>query len=99
VLPALERLVAAHPASRVLVVSHVTPMKIMLLQALLAPQVAFRRIHLGVACLCDIDWYRDGTGVVHTLGDTAHLEPAEYSAGTYADTHGGRAGRAVAPGS
>ncbi len=75
VLPALESLVAAHPGAAVLIVSHVTPMKVMLVNALMAPPIALRRIHLGVACLCEIDWYPGGVGVVHSLGDTAHLDP------------------------
>jgi ribonuclease H / adenosylcobalamin/alpha-ribazole phosphatase len=82
VLPALQRLVAAHPAAGVLIVSHVTPIKAMLVEALQAPPVAFRRIHIGVASLSEIDWYPDGVGVVHSLGDTAHLDmPGEAGIG------------------
>lgn len=57
VLAALDSLLAGHPAATVLVVSHVTPMKILLQHALLAPPVAMRRMLLDVACLCEIDWY------------------------------------------
>ena len=73
VLAALDRLLAARPAATVVVVSHVTPMKTLLRHALLAPPQALRRMHLDVACLCEIDWYPGGTGVVHSLNDTAHL--------------------------
>ena len=73
VLAALDRLLAARPGATVLVVSHVTPMKLLLRHALLAPPQALRRMHLDTACLCEIDWYADGTGVVRSLNDTAHL--------------------------
>jgi ribonuclease H / adenosylcobalamin/alpha-ribazole phosphatase len=82
----------------VLVVSHVTPMKILLRHALLAPPAALRRMHLEVACLCEIDWYDGGLGVVRSLGDTAHLQMRNGTFSAYAEQHGGRAGRAAAPG-
>jgi ribonuclease H / adenosylcobalamin/alpha-ribazole phosphatase len=77
VLATLDSLLAGHPAATVLVVSHVTPMKILLQHALLAPPVAMRRMLLDVACLCEIDWYDGGVGVVRALNDTAHLSPWE----------------------
>ena len=73
VLAALDRLTAARPGATVLLVSHVTPMKLLLRHALLAPLQALRRMHLDTACLCEIDWYAGGTGVVRSLNDTAHL--------------------------
>jgi ribonuclease H / adenosylcobalamin/alpha-ribazole phosphatase len=78
VLAALDTLLAEHAGSTVLVVSHVTPIKIVLLRALLAPPAALRRIQLDVACLCEIDWFAAGdVGVVHTVNDTAHLSLPE----------------------
>ncbi|HKA98404.1 MAG TPA: histidine phosphatase family protein [Streptosporangiaceae bacterium] len=73
VLKALDSLLVKHAGSTVLVVSHVTPMKILLLNAMLAPPAALRRIQLDVACLCEIDWYAGGIGVVRSVNDTAHL--------------------------
>jgi broad specificity phosphatase PhoE len=73
VLKALDTLLAEHAGATVLVVSHVTPMKILLLHAMLAPPAALRRIQLDVACLCEIDWYAGGIGVVRSVNDTAHL--------------------------
>jgi broad specificity phosphatase PhoE len=75
VLAALDSLLAEHAGATLLVVSHVTPMKILLLRALLAPAAALRRMQLDVACLCEIDWYRGENGIVRTLNDTAHLSP------------------------
>jgi ribonuclease H / adenosylcobalamin/alpha-ribazole phosphatase len=73
VLAALGSLLAERPGATVLVVSHVTPMKILLLHALLAPPAALRRMQLDVACLWEIDWYAGGAGVVRSVNDTAHL--------------------------
>ena len=77
VLAALDSLLAGHRGATVLIVSHVTPMKILLRHALLAPPAALRRMYLGVASLCEISWYAGGVGVVRTLNDTAHLSPRE----------------------
>jgi broad specificity phosphatase PhoE len=76
VLAALDTLLAEHAGATVLVVSHVTPIKILLLRALLAPLAALRRIQLDVASLCETDWYAAGeVAVVRTVNDTAHLSP------------------------
>jgi len=88
VLPALRR-VLEQPRATVVVVSHVTPMKIALRHALLAPPAAVRRMQLDVACLCEIDWYDGEFGVVRTFNDTAHLHPRELAASTYAEERGG----------
>jgi len=77
VLKALDSLLAERAGATVLVVSHVTPMKILLLHALLAPPAALRRMQLDVACLCEIDWYAGGLGIVRTMNDTAHLSRPE----------------------
>ena len=74
VLAALDRLLARTEPGRVVVVSHVTPMKTVLRHALLAPPPALRRMHLDVACLCEVDWYADGPAVVRSFNDTGHLQ-------------------------
>jgi probable phosphoglycerate mutase len=70
---ARERLMAAHLRQTVLVVSHVTPIKTLLTEALLAPPAAMYRMHLDVGAFSEIDWYTDGPAVVRSLNDTAHL--------------------------
>ena len=70
---ARERLMAGHARETVLVVSHVTPIKTLLTEALLAPPAAMYRMHLDVGSLSEIDWYTDGPAVVRSLNDTAHL--------------------------
>ncbi|WP_174552455.1 bifunctional RNase H/acid phosphatase [Microtetraspora niveoalba] len=70
---ARERIVAEHEGKSVLVVSHVTPIKLLLRFALMAPPEALYRMHLDLACLSVIDYYADGPAVVRALNDTAHL--------------------------
>ena len=77
VLAALGRLLARAQPGRVVVVSHVTPMKTVLRHALLAPPAALRRMHLDVACLCEVNWYADGPAVVRSFNDTGHLRPGD----------------------
>ena len=77
VLAALGRLLARAQPGRVVVVSHVTPMKTVLRHALLAPPAALRRMHLDVACLCEVDWYADGPAVVRSFNDTGHLRAGD----------------------
>jgi ribonuclease H / adenosylcobalamin/alpha-ribazole phosphatase len=57
----------------VLVVSHVTPIKMLVRFALEAPLSSLYRMHLDVASLSVVDWYDDGPAVVRGLNDTAHL--------------------------
>jgi ribonuclease H / adenosylcobalamin/alpha-ribazole phosphatase len=70
---ALDRLLAEHRFATLLLVSHVTPIKIAVCRALLAPPASMFRFHLDVASLCEIDWYADGPANVRSLNDTAHL--------------------------
>jgi ribonuclease H / adenosylcobalamin/alpha-ribazole phosphatase len=99
VLAAQSALLAAHAGRCVLVVSHVTPIKVLLRHALLAGPQSLRRMFLDVASLCEIEWYPDGSALVRSLNDTAHLPPPEDPPSAYAGSYGGRAGRAAAPGS
>jgi probable phosphoglycerate mutase len=73
VLSALDRLLAAHPEGTMVLVSHVTPIKTLACRAMLAPPATLFRIHLDVASLCEIHWYADGSAVVRSLNDTAHV--------------------------
>jgi probable phosphoglycerate mutase len=70
---ARDRLLAAYPGSTVAVVSHVTPIKLLLCSALGAPTSALFRLHLDPAGLSTVDWYPDGPAVVRLVNDTGHL--------------------------
>lgn len=68
-----DRLVEQHLGKTVLVVSHVTPIKMLLRFALMAPPAALYRMHLDLACLSLIEYYADGNAVVKSFNDTSHL--------------------------
>jgi ribonuclease H / adenosylcobalamin/alpha-ribazole phosphatase len=70
---ALARLLDRYAQETVLVVSHVTPIKTLLTEALLAPSAAMCRMHLDVGALNEIHWFSDGPAVVRSLNDTGHL--------------------------
>ncbi|MEU4508830.1 bifunctional RNase H/acid phosphatase [Nonomuraea wenchangensis] len=68
-----ERLVERYEGKTVLAVSHVTPIKLLLRLALMAPLESLYRMHLDLACLSLIEYYADGPAVVKSFNDTAHL--------------------------
>ena len=76
VTAALQHVLADYQDQRVLIVSHVSPIKTLVAAALLAPPAALYRMHLDVAALCEIDWYADGPAVLRSFNDTGHLDPA-----------------------
>ncbi|GAA1293318.1 bifunctional RNase H/acid phosphatase [Planotetraspora silvatica] len=71
---ARARIIEAHQGRTVLVVSHVTPIKLLVRSALEAPPQALYRMHLDLACLSVIDYYADGPAVMRAFNDTAHLQ-------------------------
>ena len=73
---ALTRLLTDHSGKRVVVVSHVTPIKLLVCRALLAPTAALFRMHLDVASLTEAVWFPDGPALLRSLNETAHLQQA-----------------------
>jgi probable phosphoglycerate mutase len=73
VVAARQRVLAAHPEDTVLVVSHVTPIKLLVQLALEAPLAALYRMHLDLASLTTVDAYADGPTVLRGFNDIAHL--------------------------
>jgi probable phosphoglycerate mutase len=69
-----QRAVETWPGKMVAVVSHVTPIKALVRDALDAPAHVLYRIHLDPASLTTIDWYAEGAGVVRLVNDTSHLD-------------------------
>ncbi len=67
------RTIAAHPDAKVLVVTHVTPIKLLLRDALDAPLHTVFRIHIDPASLSLIDWRAEGPSVVRLVNDISHL--------------------------
>jgi ribonuclease H / adenosylcobalamin/alpha-ribazole phosphatase len=75
VLAGLDRLIGEYGHQTTIVVSHVTPIKTLVCRALLAPPEAMFRMNLDVASLCHIAFFDDGTAVLRSFNDTAHLQP------------------------
>ncbi len=73
VLAALDRIMTDHRHKKVVVVSHVTPIKTLMCRALLAPPEAMFRMNLDVASLSRIDFFDTGSALVRSLNDTSHL--------------------------
>ncbi|MCK9876022.1 bifunctional RNase H/acid phosphatase [Frankia sp. Ag45/Mut15] len=68
-----DRLLAEHPSARVLMVSHVTPIKGLTQLALAAEPTVLYRLHLDLVALTTIDWYSDGPAVLRGFNDTHHV--------------------------
>jgi ribonuclease H / adenosylcobalamin/alpha-ribazole phosphatase len=70
---ACERILKEHEGQTVLVVSHITPIKILLCRALDAPLLAMYRFYLGSACINEIQWHGNEYAAVRKVNDTSHL--------------------------
>jgi len=70
---ARTRLLAAHPTGSVLVVSHVTPIKLIVVAALGVPVDVMFRFQLDPAGLSAVGWAEDGSATVRLVNDTSHL--------------------------
>ncbi|MDQ6875404.1 MAG: bifunctional RNase H/acid phosphatase [Actinomycetota bacterium] len=71
---ARDRILRDHAAATVAVVSHVTPIKILLRLALEAPPRSLFRMHLDLTGVSEVDWYAEGPAIVKRMNDTAHLD-------------------------
>ena len=69
-------ILAAYPGATVVVVSHVTPIKMLLRAALAAGPEVLYRLHLDLASLSVADFYPDGGASVRLFNDTAHVPRA-----------------------
>jgi broad specificity phosphatase PhoE len=70
---ACDRLLRDHRGQTVLVVSHITPIKILLCRALNVPLATIYRIYLGSACINEIQWHGHEFAAVRRVNDTSHL--------------------------
>ncbi|MDQ1647112.1 MAG: ribonuclease / adenosylcobalamin/alpha-ribazole phosphatase [Cryptosporangiaceae bacterium] len=68
-----ESVLAAHPTSTVVVVSHVTQIKTSVRLTLDAPPTAMFRLHLDTASVSIVEYFADGNSSVHLVNDTSHL--------------------------
>jgi broad specificity phosphatase PhoE/ribonuclease HI len=74
VLRVTKGLRGAYPQRTVVVVSHVTPIKMVLREALDAGDTFLYRLHLDPAGISVVDSWDDGGLSVRVVNDTAHLE-------------------------
>jgi ribonuclease H / adenosylcobalamin/alpha-ribazole phosphatase len=70
---AKDKLLARYPGKTVLVVTHVTPVKILARLALGAPPMALFRMELSAASITAVAYYTDGNASLRLLNDTGHL--------------------------
>lgn len=73
---AVDGLCRAYPGETVVVVSHVSPIKLVLRDALAAGDGFLHRLFLDAAGISVLDMWPDGGVAVRTVNDTAHL-PAD----------------------
>ena len=70
---ARRRILAEHAGRTVLVVSHVTPIKLLLAAGMGVGDEVVHRVFLEAASLCTVTWSSDGRSSVRLVNDTAHL--------------------------
>ncbi|GAA2585307.1 bifunctional RNase H/acid phosphatase [Actinomadura fulvescens] len=70
---ALDKLKVRYRHRTVLIVSHVTPIKLLVKEALGAPMASLFRMQLDVASLSSVHWYDDGPASLRAFNDTHHL--------------------------
>jgi len=70
---ARDQLLTRHPGRAVLVVTHVTPIKLLVREALRAPLSALYRMELSPASLTEIEWYAEGAASLRHFNDDIHL--------------------------
>jgi broad specificity phosphatase PhoE/ribonuclease HI len=70
---ARDRVLAAHADETVVVVTHVSPIKILVRLALDAPPSALHRMYLAPASISVVDYYPDGPVTLRSFNDSAQL--------------------------
>ncbi|ASW56134.1 bifunctional RNase H/acid phosphatase [Plantactinospora sp. KBS50] len=70
---AVADLVAAYPKATIAVVSHVSPIKLILRDALAAGDSFLHRLYLDAAGLSVVDYWPDGGVAVRSVNEVAHL--------------------------
>ena len=73
VLRAREEVIRRFPGERVLVVAHVTPIKIMVAHAVGAPLDSLYRMELPPCSISSLAWFPDGNASMFSFAEAAHL--------------------------
>jgi ribonuclease H / adenosylcobalamin/alpha-ribazole phosphatase len=82
VTSARTRLVARCPGERVLVVAHVTPIKVLVGEAVGAPLTSLFRMELPPCSLSTLAWFPDGNASMFSFAEAAHLRDVSGPRGT-----------------
>lgn len=82
VLAARTRLVERCAGERVLVVAHVTPIKLLVSEAVGAPLVSVYRMELPPCSLSTLAWFPDGNASMFSFAEAAHLRDVTAPHGT-----------------
>ncbi|WP_208115269.1 MULTISPECIES: bifunctional RNase H/acid phosphatase [Pseudonocardia] len=69
-----RRIIEDFPGATVIVVSHVTPIKMLIRDALGSGDEVLYRMHLDLACTSVADFYPDGGASVRLVNDTSYLD-------------------------
>jgi probable phosphoglycerate mutase len=82
VLAGRARLVDRYPGERVLVVAHVTPIKVLVSEAVGAPLTSVYRMELPPCSLSTLAWFPDGNASMFSFAEAAHLREVPAPQGT-----------------
>lgn len=82
VLRGRARLIERYPGERVLVVAHVTPIKVLVADAVGAPLGSLYRMELSPCSLSTLAWFPDGNASMFSFSEAAHLRDVSAPAGT-----------------
>jgi probable phosphoglycerate mutase len=73
---AVSTVLARHPQATVVVISHVSPIKLILRDALVADDAFLYRLYLDPGGVSIMDTWPDGGVAVRAVNETGHLPPA-----------------------
>lgn len=76
------RVVSTYPGQRVLIVSHVTPIKVMVGLAIDAPLHTLFRMELAPCSLTTLAWFNDGNASMFGFSEVSHLREVAVPNGT-----------------
>ncbi len=79
---ARERIVGRYPGQTVVVVSHVSPIKLMITDAVGAPVDSIYRMELPPCSISRVAWFPDGNSSMFSFADVAHLKELRGPDGT-----------------
>lgn len=79
---ARRRIVEANPGRRVILVAHVTPIKILVSTAVGASLSSLYRMELNPCSITTLSWFPDGNASMFSFSETAHLREVQAPPGT-----------------